>query len=61
MSMRSIDAPDAHTGAPRTFLRRSSIHFISTVTDAVHPEVTVWQGRPLEPMEIPSCSSMRCA
>ncbi len=24
--------------------------FISTVTDAVHAEVTAWQGRPLEPM-----------
>jgi len=24
--------------------------FISTVTDAVHTEVTAWQGRPLEPM-----------
>src|SRR5919197_5062784 len=24
--------------------------FISTVTDAVHTEVTVWQSRPLEPM-----------
>src|SRR5262245_21214554 len=24
--------------------------FISTVTDAVHAEVTAWQGRPLEPL-----------